>query len=117
MPIVVAAVLTMSAAQLLDLVTFMNMVKTVGPVAEANPLVATLFGAYGFPMVAIAKVVLLALTTGVAAVLLRPPRHSRLLATVFAVAIVVGLVGGVSNAIAVDAFSGALEHVGRLGGP
>ena len=34
-------------------------------VAEANPLVATLFGAYGFPMVAIAKVVLLALTTGV----------------------------------------------------
>jgi len=101
MPIVVAAVLTMSAAQLLDLVTFMNMMKTVGPAAEANPLVATLFGAYGFPMVAIAKVVLLALTTGIAAVLIRPPRHSRLLATVFAVAIVVGLVGGVSNMIAI----------------
>lgn len=117
MPVVVAAVLTMSAAQLLDLVTFMNMVNAVGPLAEANPLVATLFGAYGFPMVAIAKVVLLALTTGVAAVLLRPPRHSRLLATVFAVAIVVGLVGGVSNAIAVDAFSGALHRVSGLGGP
>ena len=45
MPILVAAVLTMSAAQLLDLVTFMNMVNAVGPLAEANPLVATLFGA------------------------------------------------------------------------
>jgi hypothetical protein len=116
MPVLVAAVLTMSAAQLLDLVTFMNMVKTVGPLAEANPLVALMFGAYGFPMVAIAKVVLLAVTTAIAAVLIRPPRHSRLLATVFAVAIVVGLVGGVSNAIAVDAFSVAIDRVG-LGGP
>ena len=103
MPVLVAAVLTMSAAQLLDLATFMTMMREVGPAAEANPLVGVLFGAYGFPMVAIAKVVLLAMTTGIAAVLIRPPRHSRLLATVFAVAIVVGLVGGVSNMIAIGA--------------
>lgn len=103
MPVLVAAVLTMSAAQLLDLVTFMTMVRTIGPMAEANPLVAILFGSYGLPMVAIAKVVLLALTTGIAAVLVRPPQHSRLVATVVAVAIVVGLVGGVSNMIAIGA--------------
>ena len=112
MPVLVAAVLTMSAAQLLDLATFVTMVKTLGPLAEANPIVAVMFGSFGFPMVAIAKVVLLALTTGIAAVLIRPPRHSRLLATVLAVAIVVGLVGGVSNLIAIDGSQTARPVIG-----
>ena len=100
MPILVAAVLTMSAAQLLDLATFVAMVNTVGPLAEANPLVGAMFGSGGFPMVATAKIALLALTIGIAAVLARPPQRTRLLATVVTVAIVVGLVGGVSNVIA-----------------
>jgi hypothetical protein len=103
MPLLVAAVLTMSAAQLLDLATFMAMVRAVGPAAEANPLVASLFGAYGFPMVAIAKITLLALTTGIAAVLARAPGRWRFVAAIVAVGIVVGLVGGVSNTIATAA--------------
>lgn len=102
--ILVAAVITMSAAQLLDLATFMAMVESVGPTAEANPLVTTMFGSYGFPMVAIAKVTLLALTTGILAVLARRPERPRIVAAVVATGILVGLAGGVSNAIAMGLF-------------
>jgi hypothetical protein len=102
MPILVAAVLTMSAAQLLDLASFVTMVRALGPAAEANPIVAFLFGSYGYPMVAIAKVVLLAFTTAVASLLLRGARpRPRLAATLVGVGILVGLVGGLSNGVAV----------------
>jgi anti-sigma factor RsiW len=97
MPLLAAAVLTMSAAQLLDLATFVAMVRAVGPGAEANPLVASLFGAYGFPLVAIAKVVLVAMTTAIVAMLLRVRPRPRLAGAVLAVGIAVGIVGGISN--------------------
>jgi hypothetical protein len=97
MPLLAAAVLTMSAAQLLDLATFVTMVRAVGPEAEANPLVAVLFGAYGFPLVAIAKIVLVAMTTAIVAVLLGVRPRPRMAGAVIAVGIVVGLVGGISN--------------------
>jgi hypothetical protein len=71
--------------------------KALGPAAEANPIVAFLFGSYGYPTVAIAKVVLLAFTTAVAALLIGVRPRPRLAATVVAVGILVGLVGGVSN--------------------
>jgi hypothetical protein len=116
MPLLVAAVLTMSAAQMLDLVTFMAMMREVGPAAEANPLVSVLFGAYGFPMVAIAKVTLLALVTGIAAILANVPANPRLAGAVVTVAILVGVIGGLSNAIALGAVDGAMYRVG-LGGP
>ena len=103
MPLLAAAVLTMSAAQLLDLATFMAMVRAVGPAAEANPLVAFLFGAYGFPLVAIAKVVLLAVTAAIVAMLARRPAAPRLAAAVIAAGIVVGLVGGISNSVVLAA--------------
>src|SRR5690348_2535112 len=74
---VVAAVLTMSAAQLFDLATFWTMVHRLGPGAEVNPLVALLFGAYGYPLVAIAKVVLLAVVTAVGAILLKRAKTDR----------------------------------------
>ena len=106
MPLLVAAVLTMSAAQLLDLATFVAMVRAVGPDAEANPLVAFLFGAYGFPMVAIAKLLLVATTTAIVAMLLGVRPRPRLAAAVIAVGIVVGIVGGISNS-AVLAEAGA----------
>ena len=101
MPLLAAAVLTMSAAQLLDLATFVAMVRAVGPEAEANPLVVFLFGAYGFPLVAIAKILLLAATTAIVALLLgvRSRPHPRMAAAVIAAGIVVGLVGGLSNSV------------------
>ena len=101
MPILVAAVLTMSAAQLFDLGTFVTMVGRVGPGAEANPLVGALFGLGGFPMVAIAKVAMLALVSAIGAILViaRP----KLAAGVIAIAIVIGLLGGLSNSAAIGA--------------
>ena len=97
------AALTLSAAQLLDLATFIAMVRAVGPGAEQNPLVAVLFGAYGFPMVAIAKVALVAVATAIVAVLLGVRPHPRFAAAVVTAGIVVGLVGGISNSVVLAA--------------
>jgi hypothetical protein len=104
MRVVVAAVVTMSVAQLLDLATFDVMVRQLGVRAEANPLVGALFGAYGLRFVAIAKVALLALVTAVVAVLAAMPvRRTRvaMIGIVLAVAIVAGVVGGASNIAAI----------------
>ena len=100
---VVAAVLTMSAAQLFDLATFLTMVHRLGPGAEANPLVALLFGAYGLPLVAIAKVAMLALVTAIGAILLKRRGTAPLAGVVLALGIVIGLAGAVSNLIALGA--------------
>lgn len=116
MPLLVAAVLTMSAAQLLDLATFVVMVERLGPGAEANPLVAALFGAYGYPSVAVAKVALLAFVTAIGAILLSPRGSTRVAAVVLSVGILIGLVGGISNTIAIGALpiaapEDALKHL------
>jgi hypothetical protein len=103
MPVVIAAVLTMSVAQLFDLATFLTMVHRLGPGAEANPLVGLLFGLYGFPLVAITKIALLALVTAIGAVLLRGKATGRLAAFVIAAGIVIGLAGGISNTMAIGA--------------
>ena len=100
---VVAAVLTMSAAQLFDLATFWTMVHRLGPGSEANPLVALLFSAYGFPLVAISKVVLLALVAAIGAILVRNARSLQLAGAILAIGILIGLVGGISNTIAIGA--------------
>ena len=106
MPLLAAAVLTMSAAQLLDLATFVAMVNAAGPGAEANPLVRHLFVAYGLPLVAIAKIVLLAGATAIVALLLGPRPRPRMAAAVLAAGIAVGLVGGVSNSVVLSAMGG-----------
>jgi hypothetical protein len=103
MPLVIAAALTMSAAQLFDLATFLTMVHRLGPHAEANPLVALLLGAYGFPLVAAAKVALLALVCATGAILARQPRTAQVAVVVLAIGILIGLAGGVSNTIAIGA--------------
>jgi len=103
MPRLALAALTLSAAQLLDLATFVAMVRAVGPGAEQNPLVALLFGAYGFPIVAIAKLALVAAVTAVVAMLLGVRPRPRVAATVLAVGIVVGLIGGISNSVVLAA--------------
>ena len=100
---VIAAVLTMSAAQLFDLATFWTMVHRVGPGAEANPLVALLFGLYGFPLVAIAKITMLAFVTAIGAVLLKGRGTGPVVAAILVAGIAIGLVGGLSNVAAIGA--------------
>jgi hypothetical protein len=97
MPMLVPALVTAAAAQLLDLATFVQMMDLVGPEAEANPLVALLFSTYGLPMVAVAKVALIGLITAIVLVLSRWP--NRVTGVVLGTAIAAGLIGGVSNAI------------------
>jgi hypothetical protein len=104
MTTMVAAVLTMTAAQLLDLATFAEMVRHVGSEAEANPLVSVLFGAYGLPIVAIAKVALLGLVVAIVVTLASRPRSKladALVAVVLVAGIGAGIVGGVSNVAAI----------------
>lgn len=104
MPVLVAAVLTMSVAQLLDLATFDVMVRQLGSAAEANPLVAALYAAHGLPIVAIAKVALVSLVAAIVALLARAPvtAHAARLAlvTILVLGIAAGVVGGVSNTAA-----------------
>ncbi len=91
----------MSAAQLFDLATFVSMVRQLGPAAELNPLVGAMYAVYGYPMIAIVKIVLLALVTAVATILIARAARPRLAGGVVALGILIGLVGGLSNAIAI----------------
>src|SRR6185436_5292780 len=102
MPVVVAVV-TLSAAQLFDLATFVNMVHRLGPEAEANPLVGLLFGLYGFPMVAIAKVTMLAVVTAIGSILLRSQATAPLAVLILVAGTMIGLAGGISNTVAIGA--------------
>jgi hypothetical protein len=105
MPLLILGVIVMTVAQLLDLTTYMAMVRQLGPMAEVNPIVRELFAGYGFPAVAIAKVVLLAIVSSIAAILVahrvgRPARF-RLAGGIVALGILIGLVGGLSNVAAI----------------
>jgi hypothetical protein len=92
---------TLTLAQALDLATFWVMVRWHGLQAEANPLVADLFQALGLPGVVLAKVALVVL---VAALVFAAAGQSRtrIWALVgglpVALAISVGLIGGITNA-------------------
>lgn len=100
----VASVLTMTVAQLLDLATFAEMMRRVGPVAEANPLVAAMFDTGGMPAVAIAKVALIAVVAAVVAWLANRAASrlaTTLVGVVVAAGIVAGLVGGATNTAAI----------------
>ena len=104
MSMLVAAVLTMTVAQLLDLATFAEMVRRVGPRAEANPLVAAMFDIGGMPAVAIAKVALTAVVAGVVAWLAGQPSSrlaTALVGVVIAAGIAAGIIGGATNAAAI----------------
>jgi hypothetical protein len=109
-PVLIAGVVTLAVAQLLDLATFDVMVRRLGLESEANPLVATLYDGYGLPIVAIAKVALLALVTAIVAVLARvaivASATTQRMATVLivgilAIGIAAGLVGGATNTAAI----------------
>jgi hypothetical protein len=94
------ALLTMTIAQLFDLGTFVRMVQGHGSGAEANPLVHELLVGFGLPFVAVAKIAALSLVVAIVVVLAgrTATGHARLVALVVALAIVGGLLGGLSNA-------------------
>ena len=100
-PFRVTAVL---AAQLFDFATFTLMVGRHGIAAELNPLVVHGFVGFGMPMVALMKLVLVVLLGSTIVVLEGQGsghRTVRALAPAIAVlAVVAGLVGGISNTIA-----------------
>lgn len=100
MPLLVLGVIVMTVAQMLDLATYVEMVRRVGPMAEVNPIVRELFAGYGYPAVAIAKVVLLAIVSAIAAILVGPQSRRRLAGGLVGLGIAIGILGGTSNAIA-----------------
>jgi len=95
------AIATMTLAQLLDLGTFVAMVRRVGLGGEANPVVSSLVADYGLPIAAIAKLALLAFVIALSVVLTsRTRRVDRVIGVaVIALAIVAGVVGGGSNVL------------------
>jgi hypothetical protein len=103
MPVVAPALLTMVAAQLLDLMTFLAMVRRVGIGGEANPLVVSLFEDGGVPTVVLAKLGLVVLVGSVAVALLAMRSHAvrRAGGMLLAAAIVAGILGGWTNALTI----------------
>ena len=91
---------TLMLAQGLDLTTFVLMVRTHGVTAEANPLVAGLFVSLGIPAVVIAKSLLVVVvgSLGIAAAASGRTLAWRVAGGVpIALAIAIGLVGGITN--------------------
>jgi hypothetical protein len=93
------------AAQMLDIATFAIMVSRHGIVTEMNPLVAQGFAGSGMPMVILMKVALVVLVSSTIIVLGRRKTPARgaardLAQMVTLVAVVAGLVGGISNVAA-----------------
>jgi hypothetical protein len=92
------------AAQLFDFATFTVMVGRHGIITEMNPLVAQGFAGFGMPMLALMKVALVVLLASTIVVLHRdrPVRRSvpGMAALIAILAVVGGLVGGISNVLA-----------------
>jgi hypothetical protein len=97
------ALLTIGIAQFFDFGTFVVMMRIHGPAAELNPLVASGFGSIGIVGLAFAKSALVLLVVS-GVVLLRQGRwgeRRRLAGFLTGLAILAGLIGGTSNAIAI----------------
>ena len=103
MPILVPSLLTLLAAQLFDLATFVTMVRRLGPRAEVNPFVSEMLGAGGLPELVLAKLALIVLVGATAVVLLRArgARFQRVGAVLLACGIAAGVFGGWTNAITI----------------
>ena len=101
MPVVFTGLMTMVAAQLFDLSTFLAMLQRFGSAAESNPFVADALANHGLPILVIAKLVVMGFVAALSVVLVRSrrPSQARLAAVVVAISIVAGLLGGGSNAL------------------
>ncbi len=95
---------SLAAAQLFDFGTFTVMIGRHGIAAEANPLIAQGFAAFGIPLLAMTKLALIVLLASIVVILARdrPGRWPLpgLAALVTVLAVVGGLVGGISNLFA-----------------
>jgi hypothetical protein len=91
------------AAQLFDYGTFTLMVERHGIRAELNPIVAHGFATFGLPIVALAKLALIVLIGSIIVVLAHDRtasrRTTRVATFVAMLAVVSGLVGGISNVL------------------
>ena len=96
----IAALAAISVAQLADLATFLNMVSIGGLDAEANPIVAYLGASLGLGALVALKVGLIGFAAMVFAVLARI--REGLAASVLTFATLAGLIGAVSNVLAVS---------------
>ena len=97
----VLRVATLALAQALDLATFWLMVARRGPFAEANPLVADLYGQLGMAAVVLAKVALVVLVAGLLVAATARERRGAwavIGGIPLALAITAGLIGGITNA-------------------
>lgn len=103
MPILVPTLFTLAAAQLLDLATFVTMVRRLGASAEVNPFVSAILGSGGMSELVIAKLLLVVFVGATAVALLstRGLRAQRLGAVLLACGIGAGLFGGWTNAITI----------------
>ena len=92
------------AAQLFDFGTFTLMIGRHGIVAEVNPIVAQGFDSFGMPILVLSKVALIVLLGSIVVLLARDVPSRRpirgLAATITLLAVIGGLVGGISNVLA-----------------
>lgn len=88
------------AAQAADVVTFLAMVRVLGPGAEANPLVRELLGVGVLAAIG-AKLAALALALAAAALLERS--RPRLACSVLVATVAAGVAGAIANLVAIDA--------------
>ena len=93
-------VATLALAQAFDLVTFSLMVSRYGTIAEANPIVSTMFDVHGMAAIVVAKVALVVLVGALSVAAFAHDRRG--VWTVIgglplALAIAAGLIGGITN--------------------
>jgi len=103
-PILRFRLASLLAAQMFDFGTFTVMVGRHGIDSEANPLVANGFVLFGMPLVAILKVALIVFLAAIIILLDRGRtvrrRSPRLAATIAVLAVLAGLMGGITNVLA-----------------
>ena len=95
-----AALVAVGTAQLADLTTFVRMISIGGMQMEANPIVVRLVADHGLGAVLAWKVAMIPFVAIVVFALARI-RSSRLAGTVLTIATLTGLVGALSNVLAV----------------
>jgi hypothetical protein len=101
MPVLIPGLMTMIAAQLFDLGTFVTMIRRLGPASETNPFVVDALANHGLPGLVVGKAVLMLFIVALTMVLGRRSSLAdrRVTAIVLGVSIVAGLIGGGSNAL------------------
>lgn len=95
---ILAVFLSVGIAQTGDLLTFVRMILTVGAQAEANPLVRTGIGVIGIGGLVIMKVALIGFVVATFVFVYR--YHPRVAVVVATVGTAAGIIGAVSNIIA-----------------